>query len=428
MNDSGSSTDENEQERPLTPPPTRASREAMSQESPHRIPAFAFEEVSLHAVARDSEEILPLKTVVTKSDSASATRVTPWASEFGKAPTTSTIEESTTTKVRQRISREMIRETIQQRIAEGSLNRRVSTLEPSHIPSTVLRPHADKDLPPAPTDSIIMRKAHTTDAAPRQASDERPILRPRSHTQSAHEVLKASERDGVIGEPKSALDKLMQISGPSSARAVSTSSGIAGSILPEAKEDILRPAATPRTPSPKGEGSASREQAIIAKRRDKEARNTSSTPGASASTPRGRRRSLSVGDTADAPDVVSDLSRRVLQSADEMRQAKPFRSSVANPRLTLGIEEDGESILDAFREEAANIGAEVTSFRVPSDSHGSDVLFSEDIRFASGPRCMRHSQTRLVTARPVTSTLDARGSRSDDHLTWQVLAYAFGLD
>jgi hypothetical protein len=30
-----------------------------------------------------------------------------------------------------------------------------------------------------------------------------------------------------------------------------------------------------------------------------------------------------------------------------------------NPRLTLGIEDDGVSMVDAFRQEARNIGAEV---------------------------------------------------------------------
>ena len=31
-----------------------------------------------------------------------------------------------------------------------------------------------------------------------------------------------------------------------------------------------------------------------------------------------------------------------------------------NPRLELGIDEDGESMLQSFREEAANIGADVS--------------------------------------------------------------------
>ena len=172
-------------------------------------------------------------------------------------------------------------------------------------------------------------------------------------------MLKASERDGIIAEPKSALDKLIQVSGPSSARAFSTSSAIPGSIMQKPEEDILLGAAILRTPSPNTEGSASREQAVIAKRREKEARNTKSTSGASASTPRGRRRSMSVSDAEDSPDEVSDVYRRVLKPADEMRQAKPFRSSAAKPRLTLGLDEDGESIMDAFREEALNIGAEV---------------------------------------------------------------------
>ncbi len=39
---------------------------------------------------------------------------------------------------------------------------------------------------------------------------------------------------------------------------------------------------------------------------------------------------------------------------------QPYRLSVANQQLTLGIDEDTPSILDAFTEEAANIGAEVS--------------------------------------------------------------------
>lgn len=39
---------------------------------------------------------------------------------------------------------------------------------------------------------------------------------------------------------------------------------------------------------------------------------------------------------------------------------KPYRHSMANPRLTLGIDEDSNSILDAFSQEAAHIGADVS--------------------------------------------------------------------
>lgn len=328
MNDSGSSTDDNEPDRPLTPPSSQSFIRTDKEDSQHRIPAFQFEEVSLHAVhSSKAEKSPPIKTAVKQSTSAnstvsaaSATAVS--SGEFGIAKAAVVVEGSTTTRVRQRISRELIRETVQQRIAESSLNRKPSILEPTRpgtADKSVSAPKkAEKDLPPPPVDSIPMTKAHTTDAASasREVSDERPKMRPRSQTQSAHQVLKAIERDGVIVEPKSALDKLIQISGPSATRNVSTSSVITPvSILQKRKKTSLAPpvatllpSATLRTPTPTDGGMAAREQAIIAKRREKEGRQASSTSGASGSSSKGRRRSLSVSDAGDGPEAVS-LSR-----------------------------------------------------------------------------------------------------------------------
>ncbi len=254
----------------------------------------------------------PVKTTFVINQSAStasavsAAKRSSMAGEFGH--TAMVAEESTTTRVRQRISRELIRETVQQRIAEGRLSRKPLTVEPTRPPSvdSAAQIRIEKDLPPPPSDSIPMTKTHTTDASTRQASDGRPKMRARSQTQSAHQVLKATERDGVIAEPKSALDKLIQISGPATARTVSTSSVMPVSILQKPKETLLPPAAL-YTPTLQGGGMAAREQAINAKRREKEGRATSSTSAASSSSSKGRRRSLSVSDAGEGPEAVSIL-------------------------------------------------------------------------------------------------------------------------
>ncbi|KAK8845595.1 hypothetical protein IAR55_006311 [Kwoniella newhampshirensis] len=402
-----------ETDRPLTPPPVlrNTTRGDDKTESPHRLPDFNFnfEEIKFKAdeemptktgdslklanvVLAKTVETAPLKaddSIMTASASSASLR-----SEFGGSGSNTRIQDSSTTKVRQRISREMIRETIQQRIAEGSLSRRPSNLDGAGVPvdrpiSTVEK---DKDLPVPPAESPAldpsssdvealaprMTKAHTTDATTRQASSalstDRPQMRPRSQTQSAHDVLKQNERDGVIEEPKSALDRLTmgmemkrEVSGSIAAemppppviakdieaRPVSilrnpypnTDTKKQEGLLPPVKLQNTRSAsatsanARARSPSPIGEGMKAREEAIIAKRREKEARKVSAMSNGS----RRSRRSLSMGD-AD----------------QEVEQVKTFRCSAMgkNPRLTLGIDDDQQSILDAFREEMSNIGSD----------------------------------------------------------------------
>ena len=320
MLDSGSSTDEHE--RPLTPPPSLAQREnEKTNESPHRIPSFEFEEITLHAVEKPAMQTAKLDSwdspVKPMSESTSMSSAT----EFGNAGVVA--GGSTTTRVRQRISRELIRETIQQRIADGSLSRKGSTILPpaersvEKAGSTIL-PATEKDLPPPPPDAIVMSKAHTTDAAPRQVSEARPKMRPRSQTQSAHQVLKASERDGVIEEPRSALDKIIDI----------VPTGTPVGILLHPKESTFAPPATlhpgeaerVRSSTPTGAaGMAAREQAIIAKRREKEGRTpsvASGGSGASSSARVSRRRSLSVGDAGEDVPVSSERDGRGVVDAD----------------------------------------------------------------------------------------------------------------
>ncbi|WVQ93585.1 hypothetical protein IAU59_000660 [Kwoniella sp. CBS 9459] len=429
---SSSDSSSHEPERPLTPPPAIKDTVQEKKESPHRLPDFDFHFEEIKLQRTDSEEsrgtaaikanqVNPVKVsaeikkdipvkepaakpviaTVTPSTSAkeslnkmpASTSTTSLRSEFGGSDaTTPRSAESTTTRVRQRISREMIRETIQQRIAEGSLSRRppsTDNLAQSTAPLPLVQSPVsptrerrvsildkEKALPPPPAETPdltpsssksqelapLMSKAHTTDAAPRQVSGARPAMRPRSQTQSAHEVLKQNERDGILNEPRSALDKLASslpagsgmprdVSGSIAAEMPPPPSGAATlkdgrpvSILknpypnPNKQEGLLPPANVTmsrersRSPTPTGESMQAREQAIIAKRREREKeRNVS---GVSTSSRRSRR-SLSMGD-AD----------------QEAKEAKTFRRSVmGNPRLTLGIDDDQQSILDAFREE-----------------------------------------------------------------------------
>ena len=224
--------------RPLTPP--RKLNVESKQDSPHRIPSFEFEEISLHAVeskpmlrpaslpppvtaksapfhrSTSDEKKMPESTSLKSLPSLGSSG----SGEFGAA--TSSSSGSTTTRVRQRISREMIKETVQQRLAEGSLSRKSPIpaaesriMEAEKKISAKLGPstNVDKSLPPPPPPKTgePMVKAQTTDAnLSRQTNAERPTLRPRSQTTSAQKLLEQNSKDGVIREPQSALDKLAQ--------------------------------------------------------------------------------------------------------------------------------------------------------------------------------------------------------------------------
>ncbi|ORX34827.1 hypothetical protein BD324DRAFT_635198 [Kockovaella imperatae] len=406
-----SSDSASDNDRPLTPPPSHTSREVKA-ESPHRLPSFEFEEISLQTVdtletrtakvqrsPTKSSTSAPMKvstsiesttsestTISTTSQSVSSSaggaRMSASASrdsDFGLQRTASPQpQDSTSTRVRQRISREMIRDTINQRIADGSLTRRSSQYATEsygyqdfgRVDSSS---GSSQRTPLADVKAVPMVKSHTTDAAPRKVSGIRDVsTRPRSQTQSAHEVLKAAEKDGLIGEPRSALDKLIDIN-PSPM--TSTSSPEGSSMLSPARhatpskrssmppsslgrdkplpppgmmDDIDEMPSTPtqsarerRSDTPTGEGMAAREAAIIAKRREKVGENTADWSAAIESRGGRRRRSVSTGDVGERADEIND-----------------FRKSLANPRLTLGIDEEGVSILQSFNEEAANIGAD----------------------------------------------------------------------
>nr|XP_019014530.1 uncharacterized protein I206_00612 [Kwoniella pini CBS 10737]OCF53311.1 hypothetical protein I206_00612 [Kwoniella pini CBS 10737] len=422
----GLSTSSNEPERPLTPPPAIREALTERKESPHKLPDLNFHFEEIHLQRTDSDELKRTATIksnpvspikASNSDDLKKAASAPGAREISKSAvpassgsnnlpasastgslkndfggtstTTTKAQDSTTTKVRQRISREMIRETINQRIAEGSLSRRpasagdlAKSLPVSFADGLQQRrtSSVDKELPPPPAESPAlasssssppssaqdlapkMQKAHTTDNALGRVSESRPTMRPRSQTQSAHEVLKQNEKDGILDEPKSALDKLTS-SLPSPAEGAVLKREMSGSIaaeMPPQPQTSARPISILRNPYPNpnkqdallppadvqsnqrskstapasGEGMKAREEAINARRREKE-RDVSGVSTGS----RRSRRSLSMGDVDK-----------------EAEQAKQFRRTAkGNPRLTLGIDSDQQSILDAFREEITQI-------------------------------------------------------------------------
>ena len=372
--------------RPLTPPPKIQDGQA-KVESPHRLPSFDFEDITLETVGRSEVHVA---RVVSPKKAPAAVGASTSSSTIGSSSSTSipsqpqhvasppaliasssstdfggkgTGSDSTNTRVRARISRDAIRETVNQRLADGSISRRGSTpalnvgsglrgktsfyadLAPTPPrPVSIAFPprHADKSLPLLPSPSHLrvgsatqMDRAHTTDTnatgrkvSSQQWNDEsegdsayvgrRPTAHHRhSQSQSAHEALKASERDGLIGEPKSALDRIIA-RGDGAGLGDSTSSGSTA---------ILKPAMVVGPPVPAKEGMSQggsstalldsttmgttgkvktaaqvREEVIIAKRREKEGRVVSSGSTGSAGSKRSRR-SMSMSDAKQFEEV-----------------------------------------------------------------------------------------------------------------------------
>jgi serine/arginine repetitive matrix protein 2 len=402
-----------EDSRPLTPPPMIAREKR--EDSPHRIPSFEFKfgaldlggDVKEMAKEAEVQAVAPAKvsppavTVTRPRTSFIETRPRPVSSTAPAPKTTQPISGelgpasppqasgSTTTRVRQRISREMIRETIQQRLADGTLSRHTSSAS-GHILDAEIpkrRPHSlaigtgigkDKDLPAPPpktpdllgADSVPMAKAHTTDApANRRAShQERPVMRPRSKTQSAEEVIQSNVKDdGFIKEPKSALDRLMD--GMNSV-AMSTSPDRVKavfakpiSILQKPKDSTLIPPAPDHLSAPisPSRASASASPSPSASTSSSKAV-TVAVPASTPTKTREKERAVSSKkEKKDKEGKARRKSRRSMSTGDvdqEASQVKPQRHS-AQPRLTLGFN-DAESMLDAFKDETDRIGSEVS--------------------------------------------------------------------
>jgi hypothetical protein len=96
-----------------------------------------------------------------------------------------------------------------------------------------------------------------------------------------------------------------------------------------------------------------------------------------------------------------------------LSQKKDFRKSMNGHTLTLGIDEDAVSMLDAFQEEAANIGADVS--QIVRDL--ILIICSAGTRSSRGPKCMRRTD-KSDTAALGISTVVKRGDRSDGLRTW----------
>jgi hypothetical protein len=227
----------------------------------------------------------------------------------------------------------MIRETIQQRRADGVLSRHSSSAS-GHILDAEIpkrRPVSigkDKDLPAPPPKtpvmtgdaSVPMIKAHTTEAALQHISQERPIMRPRSKTQSAEEVIQSNVKDGYINEPKSALDKLMDgmnsvmiSSSPDRVKAVFAKPI---SILQKPKDSTLIPPSpshmtapvSKATPSPQQKQKQKSPTTPKGKEREKEKDVVKPSGGETKPRKKGRR-SMSTGDVGEDAKVVSLFHR-----------------------------------------------------------------------------------------------------------------------
>lgn len=469
-------------DRPLTPPPTLLFGVAETKpESPHKLPElnFKFETinfdsdnkgervVSLGKVVKSESIPLGVSSVeqkemarpvevkkATKEDIPKTTvnSASDFSPSFKSQPQEKkTTHDSTTNRIRQRISREMIRETIQQRIADGSLSRRPASMDMDVLSKSFSRASLsdfevkknrrvsmDKDLPPAPAESPArVSSAPSTPRKPRPKSEilgrvtsprsqsqsaERPGIRPRSQTQSAHDVFKQSEREG--GEAKSALDKIVALvrrdaggnkeGGEKMERDVSGTIAAAMFRVPTPGKETDKPLGILRNPnglldvnskaegpevgagsptskrrvsnnvrpisetsiSPTSslsgtqstkDGPTAREQAIIAKRRQERDRQVSTASAVSAisGVSRKSRRSLSMGDV-NAEISQAKSHRHTMVGPPNAGNSRPpsgvaaRRGTRGNPRLTLGIDDEEKSILDAFREEVDNIGSEVS--------------------------------------------------------------------
>lgn len=505
--ESGSEMDDEEEKQEvlqLTPP--RAVGVEKKQDSPHRIPSFDFGDLKFETEKPAEPEPVKLAPALAPSSRASmpalpktAPAVSPIArpksitieasapvraaaspakssplsrktgsdlgppssplsrktgSDMGPQGAQGSASASTSTKVRQRISREMIRETIQQRLADGTLSRHSSSAS-GHILDAEIpkkRPvsiSTDKALPPPPpktpvlgttaSGSVPMSKAHTTEAVPRQSllHADRPLLRPRSKTQSAEEVIQSNVKDGFINEPKSALDKLMDgmnsivISTPPDKIKAVLAKPI--SILQKPKDSTSIPPSPSHMTAPVravGQPSPSNRQTSISPVASKgKAKESGSKPAEAKPSRKKGRRSMSTGDVGEEADGVSRIFA-VLPKEEFLvltgKQARHHRRSVATqPRLTLGLNKDTESMLDAFRDETNRIGNDVSSTHAPREkvsvayaSPSADIKCGRSRSSVPSLMATRSDTTRLAT---LTLAQVERGVNSGARPIWYVM-------
>jgi serine/arginine repetitive matrix protein 2 len=409
-----------EELRPLTPPPQIAREK--KEDSPHRIPSFEFKFGALdlggdvEEIAKEAEKVAtpvkvspPAVTVTRPSHIETRTRPVSSSSPIAKVATKPISGDlgsssppqasgSTNTRVRQRISREMIRETIQQRMADGTLSRHASSASghildaeiPKRRPTSVAIGTGigkDKDLPPPPPmtpnlgNGVPMAKAHTTDApATRRASQpSRPVMMTRSKTQSAEEVIQSNVKDdGFIKEPKSALDRLMDgmnsvalSTSPDRVRAVFAKpisilqKPKDSTLIPPAPDHLSAPISPSRatasaSPSPSASGSTSSTKAVVVVPTP-----TKGKERAVSGKEKEKERAVSgKKEKKDKEGKPRRKSRRSMSTGDVAEEGTPMKviRHSAQPRLTLGFN-DAESMLDAFKDETDRIGSEVSRHR-----------------------------------------------------------------
>lgn len=134
------STAPSDDDRPLTPPPARPlsysdeRQQGKKDDSPHRIPSLEFEAITFEKnsweVKRAEVRPNPHSPEKGRKISAESTTTAPTAPgvENGAAPAGQASLAPRETKIRQRISREMIRERIDKKYEEGSITRRPTSM------------------------------------------------------------------------------------------------------------------------------------------------------------------------------------------------------------------------------------------------------------------------------------------------------------
>ena len=341
----GTPSNSSTESRPLTPPPSLPAADALDGDSPHRLPSFDFGDMRIEGFAKSPSSPVkanfelprpasptkaslsrqsvssPIKVIVQKTYPSASVSAADVPLPITPAKTTDAVSKDLTNsggekppaRVRQRLSRELIRETTERRMADGSLHLKrssmdvLSALEDRLMNAVELkRISADALLQSQATFEL---KSHEKPTANHDKSlpatpNETPVLNSspfvRQEQQAARLRSQTVSNQGTsLQEPQSGLDRLAAAFTPSSSDEQSSDA--------VDKEALL--------PKPVG---------ILKQKTD-----PANIPGSSSGVRRPRR-SLSVGE---------DTPRR--------------------PRLTLGLDADGGSVLDAFRDELGNIGSEV---------------------------------------------------------------------
>ncbi len=217
------------EERPQTPP--KVADTAPQIVSPTRIPDFDFETDQNHSFGDISSDLSTSQAFKMVEDAlppmsppvgpaqrsifpSPVKGASPPVSRPSSGESQITSTGSTTGRIRQRISRDMIRQKLEVRKAqsESRTGDSVQASITSGIPGdlSIIEKNlisGEKALPAPPTE-WISTTANKRSASP-AADKERPKMAPREQSKSAQEVLQQAQRDGNMHDPKSALDRLV---------------------------------------------------------------------------------------------------------------------------------------------------------------------------------------------------------------------------